>query len=90
MGLLDLFVSGESSSKFTIKTNGVLWKEKSKQTKIQESVEKIYKFEISIHSQREKKIERGLEEKRESSPIPVLPPPGFGIVRILASCLGIY
>ena len=50
LGLLDLFVSGESSSKFTIKTNGVLWKEKSKQTKTQESVEKTYKFEILTHS----------------------------------------
>jgi len=50
LGLLDLFVSGESSSKFTIKANGVLWKEKSKQTKTQESVEKTYKFEISTHS----------------------------------------
>ena len=56
-------------------------KEKSKRTKTQESTEKIFHPTISL----EKKIEKGLEEKRESSPIPVFPPPSFGIIRILAS-----
>ena len=39
--------------------------------------------EISTHRQRKEKIERGHEGKRVGSLIPVLPPPGFKIVKML-------
>ena len=41
------------------------------------------RFETSTHSHPEEKIERGHEEERESSPIPIFPPPSFKIVRLL-------
>ena len=46
---------------------------------------KLYRFENSTHSQREEEIERGCEEEREGSPVPVFPPLNFRIVRMLAS-----
>ena len=39
--------------------------------------------EISTHSHLEEEIERGHEEEKEGSPIPIFPPPSFGIVRLL-------
>ena len=39
--------------------------------------------ETSTHSHPEEEIERGHEEEREGSPIPIFPPLRFGIVRLL-------
>ena len=41
--------------------------------------------EISTHSHTEKEIEGGREEEREDFPIPIFPPPSFGIIRLLNS-----
>ena len=38
----------------------------------------------STHSQREEEIERGCEEEREGSLVPIFPPTNFKIVRMLA------
>ena len=45
-------------------------------------------FETLTHSHSEEKIERGCEEEREGSPIPIFPPLRFGIVRIFPSSVG--
>ena len=39
--------------------------------------------ETSTHSHLEEEIERGHEEEREGSPIPIFPPLRYGIVRLL-------
>ena len=40
-------------------------------------------FETSTYSHREEEIERGCEEEREVSPVPIFTPLRFGIVRLL-------
>ena len=40
------------------------------------------------HSHLEEEIEKGCEEEREGSPIPIFPPLRFGIVRIFPSSVG--
>ena len=35
------------------------------------------RFEISTHNHREEEIERGCEEEREGSPVPIFPLPSF-------------
>ena len=42
------------------------------------------RFEISTHSKPKDEIERGYEEGREGSSIPIYIPPSFRIVRIIA------
>ena len=42
------------------------------------------------HSHPEEEIERGREEEREGFPIPIFPPPSFGIVRLLTGWMGFY
>ena len=39
--------------------------------------------ETLSHSHQEEEIERGCEEERKGSPVPIFPPPNFGIVRLL-------
>ena len=41
------------------------------------------KFETSTHSHLEEEIERGREEEREGSSVPIFPPPSSEIVRLL-------
>lgn len=91
-GLLDLFVNGESSPKFTIysKQRLMMFCEKRNQDKLKyqkKIARKIHKSKTSIHKQREQEIERGHEEKIESSPMPTLPSPSFVIMKMLVSWL---
>ena len=44
--------------------------------------------EISTHSHREEENERGYEEEREDSLVPIFPPLRFRIVRIFPSSMG--
>ena len=44
--------------------------------------------ETLTHSHPEEEIERGCEEEREGSPIPIFPPLRFEIVRIFPSSMG--
>ena len=44
-------------------------------------------FETSTYSHREEEIERGCEEEREGSPVPIFPPVRFRIVRIFPSSM---
>ena len=69
------------------KTNGALTKDKSKCHNW--NAEKVYRFEILIHNQREEEIERGYEEEREGSPIPIFTPLCFRIARMLAGWMGL-
>ena len=46
------------------------------------------KFEISTHNHLEEEIERGCEEEREGSPVPIISPLRFGIVRLLTGWMG--
>ena len=46
------------------------------------------RFETSTHSHREEEIERGREEEREGSPVPIFPPLRFGIVRMFLGLVG--
>ena len=48
------------------------------------------RFKTSTHSHREEEIERGCEEEREGSPVPIFPPPSLGIVRLLTGLMGFY
>ena len=50
-------------------------------TKVQKKQKK--NFETSTHSHPEEEIERGHEEEREGSLVPIFPPLRFGIVRLL-------
>ena len=72
-----MFIYGESSPKFQMyneqKTNGALTKDKSKCHNW--NAEKVYRFEILIHNQREEEIEKSCEEEREGFPIPIFPCP---------------
>ena len=71
------------------KANGALIREN--QNANNKSVEKVWKhnrFETSTHSHPEEEIERGCEEEREGSPIPIFPPLRFEIVRIFPSSMG--
>ena len=91
---LEMFICGESSPKFQIYNNKRLMMLKQERnqnaiTEIQENAEKVHRFEILTHSQREEKIERGCEKEREGSPIPIFLPPRFRIVRMLAGWMGI-
>ena len=52
-------------------------------TKVQENALEHNKSETLTHSHREEEIERGCEEESEGFPIPIFPPPSFGIVRLL-------
>ena len=78
---------GESSPKFQKydeqKANGALTREN--QNANNKSAKKHNRSKSSTHSQREGEIERGCEEKREDSPVPIFPPPYFRIARMLAS-----
>ena len=42
------------------------------------------------HSQREEEIEKGCEEEREGSPVPIFPPLRFRIVRMFPGSVGFY
>ena len=93
LGSLEMFICGESSPKFQMyneqKTNGALTREKSKchnwnTRKCRKSIQKHNMSKTSTHNQREKKIERGCEEEREGSPIPIFPPLPTRIVWMLA------
>ena len=62
----------------------VLYQERNQnvKTEIQENAEKVYRSEISTHSQQEE-IERGCKEEREGSPVPIFSPLSFRILRML-------
>ena len=73
------------------KANGALTRENQNAiTKLQENEEKAHRSKSSTHSQQEEEIETGCEEEREGSSVPIFPPLGFRIVRILASWIGFY
>ena len=40
------------------------------------------------HSHTEEEIERGHEEEKEGSPVPIFPPPSFGIMRMFPGSVG--
>ena len=86
MGSLGAIICGKYQDKnsniYWVDINGVLIRKKSKWVEILENVEKVHRSDILTHSQEEKKIERGHEEEWEGSPIPIFPPPSFGIVRM--------
>ena len=46
------------------------------------------KSETSTHNHQEEEIERGREEEREGSPVPIFPPLMFEIMRLLTSWMG--
>ena len=52
-------------------------------TKILKNTQKHNRFETSTYSQREEEIERGCEEERKGSPVPIFPPLGLRILRML-------
>ena len=76
---------GESSPKFQKydeqKANGALTREN--QNANNKSAKKHNRSKSSTHSQREREIERGCEEERENSLVPIFPPPYFRIARML-------
>ena len=66
------------------KANGALtWENQNANNKSAEKAWKHNKSETSTDSHLEKEIERGCEEEREGSPIPIFSPLRFGIVRLL-------
>ena len=68
------------------KVNGALTKEnQNANNKSAEKAKKKKKSKTSTHSHSEEEIERGCEEEREGSPIPIFSPLSFRIVRMLAS-----
>ena len=73
---------------YKTKANGALTREKSKchdkSTRKFRKVRKHNRSETLTHSQREEEIERGCEEERKGSPIPIFPLANFGIVGMLA------
>ena len=44
--------------------------------------------ETSTHSHQEEEIERGCEEEKEGSPVPIFPPLRFSIVKMFPSSMG--
>ena len=71
------------------KANGTLPKEnQNANNKSAKKNIKHNKSETSTHSHPEEEIERGCEEEREGSPIPIFSPLRFGIVRIFPSSVG--
>ena len=70
---------------------GALTREKSKcYNRNTRKCRKVHKSESLTYSQREKEIERGYEEEREISHVPIFPPPSFKILRMLAGWMGIW
>ena len=53
------------------------------------SAKKHNRSKSSTHSQREREIERGCEEERENSLVPIFPPPYFRIARMLVGWMGL-
>ena len=90
---LEVFICGESSPKFTMyrktKANGSLTREnQNANNKSVEKVQKHNKSKTSTHSHQEEGIERGCEEEREGSPVPIFPPLRFRIVRMFPGSVG--
>ena len=93
LGFFRSVIYGESSPKFQMyneqKANGALTREnKNANNKSVEKAWKHNKSEISTHSHPEEEIERGCEEEREGSAIPIFSPLRFGIVRLLTGWMG--
>ena len=93
LGFFRSVIYGESSPKFQMyneqKANGALtWENQNANNKSAEKAWKHYKSETSTHSHLEKEIERGCEEEREGSPIPIFSPLKFRILRIFHNSMG--